>query len=108
MDASFGAFIRVKDLPTVAELPGRLPGKKISKSTVFRWISKGVRGGIRLRTILVGGLRCTTLVWLREFLDALNGQEEVFLKPPDRRPPGKRQRSSCDARQQRDKLWAER
>lgn len=53
-----------------AYLPGRRAGKKISVQTLWRWCTRGLRG-IRLRSVMVGGHRCTTLQWIEEFIDAV-------------------------------------
>ncbi len=54
------------------EVPNYLPrrnSKKIHKSTVFRWATKGVRGRM-LETHLVGGIRYTTVKSIMKFLGA--------------------------------------
>src|SRR5262245_6482865 len=53
-------------------IPGRKPGKRVDVNTVWRWCQKGVRGGLRLRSVLVGSTRLTTRTWLREFIQARN------------------------------------
>jgi hypothetical protein len=47
-------------------------GRPISLPTLFRWTSRGLRG-VRLRTIRLGGTRCTCETWVLEFIAALNG-----------------------------------
>lgn len=53
------------------ELPNKLPrtprGKKIHRSTGFRWASTGVRGR-RLRTYQIGGCLYTCDEWLSQFI----------------------------------------
>ena len=65
-----------KDLITLTEatchIPGRNAGKRIGLQAVHRWANRGLRG-VKLRTMMVGGHRMTTLQWLREFLAAING-----------------------------------
>ena len=51
-------------------------------ATVYRWFTKGVRGGIKLETVLVGGRRFTS----REAI-------QRFCRPAKRRPW--RRRSTC-------------
>jgi Protein of unknown function (DUF1580) len=56
---------------TLAEVAQHLPkrkGRKVHYSTIFRWASKGVRGRT-LETLLVGGVRFTTMEALGRFLD---------------------------------------
>ena len=53
-----------------ALLPGRKPGKRLYVNTVWRWCMKGLRNGVRLRSVLIGGQRLTTRRWLQEFIQA--------------------------------------
>ncbi len=62
---------------------GRKPGKAVHIGTVYRWSLKGVKG-VRLCTILVGGIRYTTLNSIAEFLRELNKGAESSLAPVDR------------------------
>ena len=55
---------------TIAEVPLHIPkrrGRKVHYSTVYRWMTKGVRGR-RLESLLIGGVRYTTLEALARFL----------------------------------------
>lgn len=69
--------MNIQDLPAehgipLKEVPYYLPrrnSKKIHKSTVFRWATKGVRGRI-LETHLVGGIRYTTAKSIMKFMGA--------------------------------------
>jgi hypothetical protein len=47
-------------------------GKKLDRSVVFRWASRGVRG-IKLETTSAGGLRITTKSAVLRFFHGLNG-----------------------------------
>ena len=55
----------------LSEVPERLPfrrrGKRVHKSTVWRWASRGVRGH-KLKTWRVGGTTCTTQAAIDEFI----------------------------------------
>src|SRR5262245_20383235 len=53
-------------------LPGRRPGKRISVGTLWRWCQRGFRHGVRLKSVLIGGQRCTTREWLQDFIKALS------------------------------------
>jgi Protein of unknown function (DUF1580) len=57
-------------------VPGR-GGKRVSLKTIHRWCRKGLRDGVRLRSELVGGRRCTTRRWLGEFFEALTAAAET-------------------------------
>lgn len=52
------------------DVPKHVPkrnGKKVHYSTVYRWATKGVRGRV-LETIMVGGIRYTTVEAVGRFL----------------------------------------
>ena len=64
----------------IREVPRHVPrrnGKKVHYSTVYRWVTKGVRGK-RLESVMVGGIRYTTTEAIGRFL---NG------KPSDAQTP---------------------
>ncbi len=63
---------------TVHWLPGRQPGKRIGISTIFRWASYGIRG-VRLETLMVGGIRCTSEDALKRFFKRLEHPERPFV-----------------------------
>jgi hypothetical protein len=79
-------LIRLCEVPDVPWLPPRRGGTKLSVSTVFRWVTAGVRGR-KLRYTCVGGVRCTCERWLREFFNTLAADEgmvpgqEVVTEP---------------------------
>ena len=57
---------------TLAEVADHVPrrnGRKVHYSTVYRWVTKGTKGR-RLESILVGGVRYTTVEALGRFLNA--------------------------------------
>ena len=85
-------------------VPGRKPGKGVSEGTVWRWCMRGIRNGIRLRSAMVGGHRCTTRQWLREFIEALN-QSQSGTTDPQPRTPGQRRRASEQAAEELRKRW---
>lgn len=62
-------FIAITDVPALAWMPRRRGHKKIDARNVRRWATRGV-GGVVLRTVFVGGMKCTTEGWLREFISA--------------------------------------
>jgi Protein of unknown function (DUF1580) len=95
----------LRDLARMHFLPGRIPGKRISTKTVFRWALKGLRGGsVLLRTTLVGGLRCTCAEWVDEFLAAYNTDQRRPIGPPPR-TPNQREQASADARKRLERAW---
>ena len=80
-----------------ALLPGRKPGKRLYVNTVWRWCMRGLRNGVRLRSVLIGGQRLTTRRWLQEFIQAMSeSREPGGASPPVIRTP--RQRKSAAER----------
>lgn len=80
-----------------ALLPGRKPGKRLYVNTIRRWCMKGLRNGVRLRSVLIGGHRLTTRRWLQEFIQAMDeAHEPGESSPPVIRTP--RQRKSAAER----------
>jgi hypothetical protein len=54
----------------LAEAPDHFPrrrGKKVSLPSIYRWVGSGCRG-VRLRTVVVGGVRYTSAEALRQFV----------------------------------------
>jgi hypothetical protein len=88
----------------VKTLPGRRPGKAISRSTLERWRTKGV-GGIVLRTVRVGGTVCTCDAWIREFIERLNARRPPS-PAPEVRGPSERGRAAAEARARLEAAWA--
>lgn len=56
-------------------------GRQPSPSTVWRWMSSGLRGGVKLRHVRIGHRTVTTRPWLDEFFQAL-----AWAEPPARTP----------------------
>jgi hypothetical protein len=66
-------------LPFVAaarRLPSLRAGRPVAPSTLWRWASVGVRG-VRLETVCVGGVRCTSVEALQRFIRELSGLPQV-------------------------------
>jgi hypothetical protein len=98
------------DYITLAEavktLPGR-QGRRISLKTVHRWSRKGLRHGVRLRTAMIGGRRCTTQGWLRDFIETLSKlSAPVVVQPAPPRTQRQRQIASDRATSELMVLWA--
>lgn len=59
-----------KQVP-LTEAPNHLPkrrGKKVHYSTIYRWATKGARGRV-LESVIIGGIRYTTVEALQRFVD---------------------------------------
>jgi hypothetical protein len=57
-------------LPTRKWMPRKKKGKTLSRFTALRWALHG-RRGVKLRTIMVGGIRCTCDAWAMQFFERL-------------------------------------
>jgi hypothetical protein len=55
-------------------------GKRLHISTIHRWIAVGVRG-VRLESIMVGGVRMTSVEALQRFSDRLSGNPRPDAVP---------------------------
>lgn len=90
-------------------IPGRTPGKRISKETIWRWCLRGLRNGVRLKSVLIGGQRYTTRSWVENFIFEINGPGERGANElPQPRSPGKRQRASESAAEELEARWRRR
>jgi hypothetical protein len=87
-------------------LPGRRPGKATSVRTVWRYCTCGIHKGIRLMSVLLGGHRCTTAEWVKEFIEALNrGPDPTAAPTPEIRSPLERRRASERAARELEAEW---
>jgi len=92
-----------------ALLPGRKPGKRLYVNTVWRWCVKGLRNGVRLRSVLIGGQRLTTRRWLQEFIQAMSeSRAPGGSSPPVIRTPRQRQSASERAAEELKAAWKQR
>lgn len=62
--------LRTISVPDAIE---RVTGSRPHPTTCWRWATKG-RGGIVLRTIVVGGRRMTTEAWVRDWIEQRTAQ----------------------------------
>jgi hypothetical protein len=75
---------------TFSEAAKTVPGRQVSRSTVWRWARKGVkvRGGsyIHLQHIRRGGTPLTTLAWMTDFFTELARQDQDYytIQHPNR------------------------
>lgn len=52
-------------------------GIDATPSTAWRWTKKGVAGGVKLKTAIVGARPMTKRVWVRQFVAATTAQRET-------------------------------
>ena len=56
-------------LPQACQWLGEQTGRTPATSTIWRWVLRGVRGGIRLESFRVGGTNYTTREMVQRFID---------------------------------------
>ena len=56
-------------LPQACQWLGEQTGRTPASSTMWRWVLRGVRGGIRLESFRVGGTSYTTREMVQRFID---------------------------------------
>lgn len=69
-------LIPLAKLSTEVELRG---GNRVSRSTIYRWVHRGIKGR-KLRTVMIGGTEYTTWKWL------LNMTPTEDTGPPGKEP----------------------
>jgi hypothetical protein len=85
IDTGHEKLVPLRDVETLAWLPRRTRGGKLSLSTVYRWAKLGLRGVV-LETLSVGGTLCTTETALMRFFE-----RATAAKSPQRRTLSKEQ-----------------
>ena len=88
-----------EQLVILTKAPSHIPGRP-HLATVYRWFQKGVRGGVKLETALVGGRRFTSVEAIQRFVERLSGGDGAAhgggnSQPP--RTPTQRERASSKA-----------
>jgi hypothetical protein len=90
--------LQVEQLVALGEVPQVLPrrgqGKRLHVSSVYRWVTRGVRG-ILLETLRVGGSTYTSLEALQRFAERLSPRSQGAA-PAN---PGQRRRAVARATQ---------
>jgi regulator of protease activity HflC (stomatin/prohibitin superfamily) len=89
--------LSAESLLTLRQAAKSLPGK-LHVATLHRWRLRGVRG-VKLESILVGGIRYTSEEALQRFADALTAQTDGHTSPAVR---SQKQRASAIARAERE------
>ena len=88
--------VQSETLLTLCESRTAFPGgKRLAKATLHRWRLHGVRG-VRLETILIGGLRYTSREAINRFISAQNADES----PTPTVSPAQRTRQAKAAQQE--------
>lgn len=60
-------------LSSARRIVSHVLGKKVARSTIYRWSTAGVRG-VRLETVTIAGQRYTTERAIDDFLNAFAGE----------------------------------
>ncbi len=75
----------MSDLMTLEQAAQKVPGGAVSSVTVWRWATSGMRSRsgqlVKLRTAAAGKRMLVSEAWLREFFEALGGQEHPASTP---------------------------
>ncbi len=58
-------------------LPSSRPGKRLHRSTLYRWATRGTPGAGRLQTVRIGGGRYTCDAWVAEFIAASGSDDSA-------------------------------
>src|SRR5688572_19826654 len=86
-----------ESLVILTKAPEHIPGRP-HLATIYRWWQKGVRGGVKLETVLCGGRRFTSIEAIQRFVERLSGGDGCAVEsatPP--RTPTQRERASSKA-----------
>ena len=70
IDIEHENLIPIRDVPRY--IPPRRSGRRLHISAVYRWIKHGVRGGIRLEAVKIGGSAYTSKEALQRFTEQLS------------------------------------
>ncbi len=70
-------------------IPSSRRGKILHRATLWRWAFGGLRGGIILQTVRLGGCRYTCDAWIVEFMRAASAADSLphprrSLRPAER------------------------
>jgi len=90
----------IETILTLGEACRAVPPIGVSPATMARWIQRGVRGGTRLETILIGGRRLTSKAALARFFEAQNAGDSTVPSIS----PKQRAAQSQAARRELEKL----
>ena len=74
-------FLTFAEAAAAKEFP-----RRPSTLTLWRWATKGVRGGIKLRTVAVGGKRYVPASAIGEFLEACSAHAAKLTQRADANP----------------------
>ena len=85
-----------ESLIPIQKASGHIPGRP-HLATVHRWFMHGLRGGIKLETVLVGGRRFTSREAIQRFVDRLSGDRGDAVSA---RTPRQRERAADKANQE--------
>lgn len=83
----------------LSQSPKYIPGKP-NASTPYRWATVGVRGGIRLETLVVGGVRYTSIEAIQRFIERTTAASAGASAPLPR--PTTRQRQAAIRQAERE------
>lgn len=83
-------------LVPVNELCRKTLGKRVAPATLWRWLKKGVRGGIKLEAVQAAGVWCSTPAAFAKFLRAQTAAC-LHTESSDDDSPAERSEETADA-----------
>jgi len=92
IDTSTEQLIPLNQL-SAAAIPG-MESKPVPPRTVRNWCSSGVRG-IRLESVKIGGMRCTSTAALNRFFQAVTAAANDGRKPKGMNSRPRREQASA-------------
>ncbi len=81
-------------------LPIRRGGRRPCVATLWRWCLQGSRG-IRLESVVAGGVRCTTEAALRRFFERLTAASEPHNAVPEPQRLSRERQKQIEAAEKR-------
>lgn len=102
IDMASETLIAFRDVPK--RLPRRPNGKAIHFSVVYRWAQKGLKSGIVLESLKIGGTTYTSLEALQRFADAITGKRSESPSPLSRMTRTRQAQAQQAERQVRERL----
>lgn len=91
--------------------PGRRPGKKLNFTTIWRWVTKGVRSTngqlVRLEAVRLGARWVTSREAIARFSRRLTTPTDAPTTTSKRRTPSQRERDNQAAKKQLEKIGIE-
>ena len=100
IDPTHEQLLSLSQAAKLAWLPIRRGGRRPCVATLWRWCLQGSHG-IRLESIVAGGVRCTTEAALRRFFDRLTEAAEPQIVAPEPKRFSRERQKQIEAAERR-------